>query len=179
MKALHRKLPVYPNPADRERMLRKTWERLDPRFRTPNQVLGRRSTIGCVALEITQRCNLDCTLCYLSEYSESIPDIPMEILKRRVDMIRDRYGLRTNVQITGGDPTMRDRKELVEITRYVARSGLYPALFTNGIRASRDMLKELADVGCIDVAFHVDLTQERKGFKTEMELCSVREKYIE
>ncbi len=40
-------------------------ERLDktaPAFRTGNQVLGQRSTIGCVALEITQRCNLDCTL---------------------------------------------------------------------------------------------------------------------
>ena len=47
-------------------------------FRTPNQVLGRRSTIGCVALEITQRCNLDCTLCYLSESSESVKDLPLD-----------------------------------------------------------------------------------------------------
>ncbi len=29
-----------------------------------SQMLGRRWAIGCVALEITQRCNLDCTLCY-------------------------------------------------------------------------------------------------------------------
>src|SRR5712691_5738317 len=111
-------------------------------YASSNQQSGTRWPIGCVALEITQRCNLDCTLCYLSEYSESIPDIPMETLKHRVDMIKEKYGLRTNVQITGGDPTMRDRKELVEITRYVADSGLYPALFTNGIRASRDLLKE-------------------------------------
>jgi 7,8-dihydro-6-hydroxymethylpterin dimethyltransferase len=152
---------------------------LSPEYRTSKQVLGRRSTIGCVALEITQRCNLDCTLCYLSEYSESIPDIPIETIKRRLDLIKEQYGVRCNVQITGGDPTMRDRKELVEIIRYAASIGLYPALFTNGIRASRDLLKELADVGLIDVAIHVDLTQERKGFKTEMELCSVREKYIE
>ena len=59
----------------------------------PNQVLGRRTPIGCVALEITQRCNLDCTLCYLSEHSESTKDIPMEEVFRRVDLQRCIDGL--------------------------------------------------------------------------------------
>jgi hypothetical protein len=36
-------------------------------FGNAYQQMGRRWPIGCVALEITQRCNLDCTLCYLSE----------------------------------------------------------------------------------------------------------------
>ena len=36
------------------------------------QQMGGRWSIGCVALEITQRCNLDCTLCYLSEHSEMV-----------------------------------------------------------------------------------------------------------
>ena len=44
----------------------------------PGQQMGSRWPIGCVALEITQRCNLDCTLCYLSENSESVRDIPLE-----------------------------------------------------------------------------------------------------
>ncbi len=30
---------------------------------TPNQILGRTQTIGCVAVEITQKCNLDCIHC--------------------------------------------------------------------------------------------------------------------
>jgi tetraether lipid synthase len=171
--------PTKAEKSELQRLLDARFRDLSPEYRTPKQVLGRRSTIGCVALEITQRCNLDCTLCYLSEYSESIPDIPIETIKARLDAIKRKYGVSTNVQITGGDPTMRDRKELVEIVRYAASIGLYPALFTNGIRASRDLLKALADVGLIDVAFHVDLTQERKGFKTEMELSSVREKYLE
>lgn len=149
-----------------------------PAHRLPNQVLGRRSTIGCVALEITQRCNLDCTLCYLSEYSEAVPDPPLAELFAKLDYIKDRFGVHTNVQITGGDPTLRDRAELVQIVRYAARLGLYPALFTNGIRASRSLLRELADVGLCDVAFHVDLTQERKGFATEESLNKVREAYL-
>ena len=32
----------------------------------PHQTAGRRWPVACVSLEITQRCNLDCTLCYLS-----------------------------------------------------------------------------------------------------------------
>lgn len=179
MKPLHHKLPVYPDLAERERILRETWERLDPQFRTPNQVLGRRSTIGCVALEITQRCNLDCKLCYLSENSESVKDVPIDVIFQRIDRIRELYGPGVGVQVTGGDPTLRKRDELVAIVRRVSEKGLRPSLFTNGIKATRDLLMELADAGLFDVAFHVDTTQRRKKYPTEEALNAVRREYIE
>jgi uncharacterized radical SAM superfamily Fe-S cluster-containing enzyme len=161
------------------RLLEERLRHLSPHLRAPNQVLGRRSTIGCVALEVTQRCNLDCTLCYLSDYSEAVPDPPLDELKRKADRIKELFGAQTNVQITGGDPTLRRRDELVEIVRYVASIGLVPALFTNGIRATRDLLAELRDVGLVDVAFHVDVTQERKGFTSERQLNEIREEYLD
>jgi hypothetical protein len=142
------------------------------------QLLGRRMAIGCVALEITQRCNLDCTYCYLSESSESLKDIPLEEVFRRIDMIHAHYGANTDIQITGGDPTVRKRDELVAIMRYARQKGLRPSLYTNGISATRDLLAELCDAGLIDVAFHVDLTQVRKGFDSEASLNIVREEYI-
>jgi hypothetical protein len=160
------------------RLLRARFDHLSPEVQQPRQVLGRRSTIGCVALEITQRCNLDCTLCYLSDYSESVPDPPMEELKRKADNIKRIFGVQTNVQITGGDPTLRKREELVEIVRYVHSIGLNPALFTNGIKATRDLLAELRSVGLVDVAFHVDVTQERKGYTTEASMNEIREEYL-
>src|SRR5262245_60474385 len=139
------RLPVYSDDIPgREALLRRTWERLDPAFRTPNQVLGRRSTIGCVALEITQRCNLDCTLCYLSESAESIKDLPLEAVYERIDRIRETYGPGIGVQVTGGDPTLRPRDELVAIVRRLSERGLRPSLFTNGMRATRDLLAQLA-----------------------------------
>ncbi len=173
------RLPVHPDLASRERMLAETWSRLDPAFRTANQVLGRRSTIGCVALEITQRCNLDCTLCYLSESSEAVRDVPLEVVYRRIDAIRERYGPGVSVQVTGGDPTLRKREELVAIVRRVSDRGLRPSLFTNGIKATRDMLAELADAGLFDVAFHVDTTQRRNKYPTEAALNAVRLEYME
>ncbi len=143
------------------------------------QYLGRRWPIGCVALEITQRCNLDCTLCYLSESSEALKDIPMEEIYRRIDMIFDHYGPNTDIQVTGGDPTLRKRDELMAIIRRIREKGMRPSLFTNGIKATRDMLEELSLNGLIDVAFHVDMTQERKGYANEVELNEVRLEYIE
>jgi 7,8-dihydro-6-hydroxymethylpterin dimethyltransferase len=168
-------LPVSDN---RARALEQARRRMGPLFRE-NQVLGRRNAVGCVALEITQRCNLDCTLCYLSESSERVKDVPLEEVFRRIDAILERFGAPTAVQVTGGDPTLRRRDELTAIVRRIRERGLLPTLMTNGIKATREMLEELSAAGLNDVAFHVDLTQERRGYATEEDLNAVRLEYIE
>ncbi|MFB3116046.1 MAG: radical SAM protein [Gammaproteobacteria bacterium] len=146
---------------------------------SPNQQMGRRWTLGCVALEITQRCNLDCSLCYLSEHSEAIRDIPVEELFRRIDLIHQHFGPGTDVQVTGGDPTLRQRKELIAIVQRISHLGMRSTLMTNGIKASRELLAELSNAGLVDVAFHVDTTQEIKGYDNEVALNTLREKYID
>lgn len=162
----------------RKVLLEKTAERMGDIF-VDNQILGRLQTIGCVAVEITQKCNLDCTLCYLSEHSQQVKDIPIEEVFRRLDQVLLHYGEGTHVQITGGDPTLRKHTELVEIVRYANDLGLYTALFTNGIAASRPLLERLAAVGLRDVAFHVDTTQRRPEGQTEAQLNLIREEYLE
>ncbi|MGH6989706.1 MAG: radical SAM protein [Stellaceae bacterium] len=145
----------------------------------PAQSMGRRWPIGCVALEITQRCNLDCTACYLSEHSEAVKDLPLGEVFRRIDMIFAHYGRHTSVQVTGGDPTLRKRDELIAIVRRIYETGMRPALFTNGIKATRGLLIALCEAGLEDVAFHVDLTQGRRGYSSESALNAVRADYIE
>ncbi|MDX2220051.1 MAG: radical SAM protein [Burkholderiales bacterium] len=163
--------PADPMRAARERMTRAgQW--------APWQTIGRRMAIGCVALEITQRCNLDCTYCYLSESSEALKDIPLEEVYRRIDLIAEHYGAGTDVQVTGGEPTLRRQDELIAIVERVVQRGLRPSLFTNGIKLTRPLLEALSRVGLVDVAFHVDLTQERKGYPTEQSLNAVRLEYI-
>jgi hypothetical protein len=142
------------------------------------QQMGLRWPIGCVALEVTQRCNLDCSLCYLSENSEAVKDVPLEEVFRRINLIFSRYGKHTDVQVTGGDPTLRDRDELVAIVARISSLGMRPTLMTNGIRASRSLLTALAAHGLVDVVFHVDTTQQRKGFATEQALNRVRTEYL-
>jgi tetraether lipid synthase len=145
----------------------------------PRQAMGRRWPIGCVALEITQRCNLDCGACYLSENSESVRDLPLAEIFRRIERIRRHYGAGVDVQVTGGDPTLRRRNELIAIVRRIRDTGMNPSLFTNGIRATRDLLSALAEVGLVDVAFHVDMTQGRRGYANEIALNRLRKDYIE
>lgn len=143
------------------------------------QMAGRRWPVACVSLEITQRCNLDCTLCYLSESSEAVRDFPLEEIFRRIDMIVAHYGPGTDVQVSGGEPTLRNRGELVAIVRRLTSKGLRSSLFTNGIKATRELLVELADAGLADVAFHVDMTQERAGYASEEALNALRREYID
>lgn len=143
------------------------------------QLAGRRWPIGCVSLEVTQRCNLDCSLCYLSDLSEASLDLPLEELLRRIDLIASVYGCNTDIQISGGDPTLRALPDLLAIVRRIRALGMRCSLFTNGILASRAMLEALAATGLNDVAFHVDLTQRRKGFSSETALNDLRLDYIE
>ena len=164
--------------SSRQHQLKLTRDRMGEHF-TPNQLLGRTHTIGCVAIEITQKCNLDCSLCYLSEHSQSVQDIPLEEVFRRLDQVVKDYGPSTSVQITGGDPTLRKHSELIDIVDYANKLGLHTALFTNGISATRKLLTKLAAVGLKDVAFHVDTTQGRHGYSDEGSLNEIREEYIE
>jgi len=144
-----------------------------------NQQMGSRWPIACVALEITQRCNLDCTLCYLSEHSQSIQDLPLEEVLRRIENIYHYYGKNTDIQVTGGEPTLREPSELTAIIAKISSLGMRATLMTNGIRASRTQLERLCKAGLTDVAFHVDITQQRRGYSTELELNSIRTAYLE
>jgi 7,8-dihydro-6-hydroxymethylpterin dimethyltransferase len=115
----------------------------------------------------------------LSDTAEAVQDVPIEDLFRRIDDIAAHFGPHTDVQISGGDPTLRDKKELSQIVRYVRAKGLRASLFTNGILLTREWLVALARDGLNDVAFHVDMTQRRKGYASEAALDEVRRRYIE
>jgi len=171
--------PEPPSNTLDERMERARRAMQDSDCWLPGQRMGSQWPIACVALEITQRCNLDCTCCYLSEHSEAVRDIPLAELLRRIDLIHRHYGEKTNVQITGGDPTLRPREELMSIVRRVRERGMRATLMTNGIRATRTLLVALCKAGLTDVAFHVDTTQEIKGYADEMALNAVRKRYLE
>lgn len=149
----------------------------------PGQQMGQRWPVACIALEITQRCNLDCTLCYLSEHSEAVPDLPLEDIYRRIDAIGEHYGSGVDVQVTGGDPTLRKRDELIAIVRRLTDRGHRATLMTNGIKATKSLLMALREAGLSDVVFHVDTTQERRNrdgllLRREAQLHHLRDRYI-
>ena len=172
--------PFRDPPATRRLQLDRMRDRLQASGQWHDgQVGGRRWPIGCVSLEVTQRCNLDCTLCYLSDDAEALRDLPLEELLRRIDVVHAHYGVNTDIQISGGEPTLRPRHELAAVVRHIVMRGMRASLFTNGILATRELLLELAAAGLSDVAFHVDLTQQRPGYATEAALNALRRAYID
>lgn len=101
-------------------------------------------------------------------------DVPLEEVFQRIDLIHRHYGPNTDVQVTGGEPTLRRRDELLAILRRIRERGMRPTLMTNGRKATRTLLEALSGAGLVDVAFHIDTTQQIKGYRSEADLNALR-----
>ena len=66
---------------------------------------GHKSEGCCVLLELTHRCNLRCPVCFASAGGEG--DLGLDEIARLYDMLMARGGP-FNIQLSGGEPTMRD-----------------------------------------------------------------------
>lgn len=111
-----------------------------------------------VLIEVTQRCNLACTYCFASAGGATAACDPgMGPITRQLQVARHTAGP-CNVQLSGGEPTMRD--DLPDIIR-VAKS-LFPfvQLNTNGLRIARERgyARALADAGLDSVFLQFDGT---------------------
>lgn len=108
----------------------------------------------CVLLEVTQRCNLRCPVCFADAgAAEADPDL--ETISRWYDILREKVG-KANIQLSGGEPTVRD--DLPEIIRLGREKGFtFFQLNTNGLRLAREpgyarKLKE-AGLSCVFLQF--------------------------
>ncbi|HBD85842.1 MAG TPA: radical SAM protein [Clostridiales bacterium] len=90
----------------------------------------------CVLLELTNRCNLRCPVCFASAGEGEARDLPLEEISAQYDMLMARGGP-FNIQLSGGEPTMRD--DLPEIIDLGLRKGFhFFQLNTNGLRLAEE-----------------------------------------
>ncbi|MDO5115515.1 MAG: radical SAM protein [Synergistaceae bacterium] len=111
----------------------------------------------CVVLEVTERCNLHCRYCFADK--KNGPDIPFEELRR--EMAGFIVPGKTLVQLSGGEPTMRD--DLPELVAAAKELGCkYVQLNSNGIRLAEDesYVKKLAEAGLSFVFMQFDGTDD-------------------
>ncbi|MDR3561569.1 MAG: radical SAM protein [Negativicutes bacterium] len=108
----------------------------------------------CVLLEVTQRCNLACPICFAeSRGGENEP--AMKRIEEWYCMLLESGGP-YNIQLSGGEPTLRD--DLPDIIALGRSLGFaFIQLNTNGLRLANDgqyvrRLKE-AGLGCVFLQF--------------------------
>ena len=113
-----------------------------------------------VLIEVTRRCNLKCPVCFAeSGPGEDRDPAPAE-LRDAYQAIRE-MAAGSNVQLSGGEPTLRD--DLPEIVAAGRAAGFdFIQLNTNGIRLGRDSgyLKALKHAGLASVFMQFDGTDD-------------------
>ena len=91
----------------------------------------------CMLLELTNRCNLRCPVCFAKAGEQAPQDLSMDEISAQYDYLMA-HGGPFNIQLSGGEPTMRD--DLPEIIRLGRDKGFtFFQLNTNGIRLAEEV----------------------------------------
>lgn len=107
-------------------------------------------------VEITNRCNMDCPVCF-SDANHPAHDVPFAEVCRRLERLLAVTQTPIPIQISGGEPTVH--RDLPAIVAHARRLGYRNVeLITNGIRASQrpELLRELARAGLTAVYLQFD-----------------------
>lgn len=90
----------------------------------------------CVLLELTNRCNLRCPVCFAGAGDQQPKDLPLEEISRQYDLLMERGGP-FNIQLSGGEPTLREN--LPQIIALGKEKGFtFFQLNTNGLRLAQE-----------------------------------------
>lgn len=135
-----------------------------------------------VVAEVTNRCNLNCPICFATANGcgyDFHPD--METIRGMFKTIVEYVNSPRCVQLSGGEPTIRD--DLPEIVKMAKDMGIeHIEVNTNAVRISKDIeyLKDLRDAGVDDFYMQFDGTDDEIYMKTRGKpLFDVKKKAIE
>ena len=119
-----------------------------------------RQTTCTALIEITGRCNLRCPVCFAVSGEAPKPDPPLE----RIENIIQGVSINApgcNVQLSGGEPTVRD--DLPEIITMARDAGIgFVQLNTNGVRLAQEpgYAETLAKAGLASAFLQFDGTED-------------------
>lgn len=113
-----------------------------------------------VEIEVTERCNLRCPVCFMAaeEFRTLAPPDPsLETIAAKYRYILQNTSPQTSIQLTGGEPTIRrDLPEIVRLGRDLGFGAI--EVNTNGVAIGGhpDYLKRLAEAGISGIYLQFD-----------------------
>ena len=112
--------------------------------RIHQKVVESRLPIGG-SIEITSRCNLSCTHCYINIPPNDAKERERELSLKEICNIFDTIAEEGCIWllITGGEPLVR--KDFLEIYTYAKKKGFLITLFTNGTLITKELADYLRD----------------------------------
>lgn len=116
----------------------------------------------CVAImEVTHGCNLNCPICFASANEIPLYVPNLDIIKGMYETVLDSAGVECPVQLSGGEPTIRD--DLPQIIAMGQEMGFaHIQVNTNGIRIAEDIdyLLSLKEAGASAIYLQFDGTTD-------------------
>jgi len=111
-----------------------------------------KSSTMLAIIDLTNRCNLNCPICFANANSPHIPyvyEVSTQQVKDIVDnLVKNKPIPPSALQFSGGEPTLRE--DLPELVNYGLQKGInHIEVNTNGLRLAKDLVyfKRLKDAG--------------------------------
>jgi MoaA/NifB/PqqE/SkfB family radical SAM enzyme len=122
------------------------------RFRPEWKHGGYAGTPYAVSFWLTNRCNLQCSMCFVNKPSgEDRKELGIDELKKVLDDLRRWH---PRIGITGGEPLLRN--DLVDFIYHTKRLGLKVGLNSNAVLIDEDYAKALVSSGLDNLTVSVD-----------------------
>ncbi len=97
-----------------------------------------------ISWSLTDQCNSNCVFCCNNSTQKGNYGIETGSVFKIIDKLKDLGVLR--IIFGGGEPTLR--KDLCDILKYTKMKGIHPAIATNGILMSQDLIEQFCEVCC-------------------------------
>lgn len=111
--------------------------------------------ITSVSLKITNKCNLNCTMCGFARnktiQNSRRDDLPVEVWKEAIDKLSE-LGVKT-ISLLGGEPLLYD--DIIEIMTYIKQKKINTIITTNGVFL-KNYYKELIDLEILRINISLD-----------------------
>ncbi len=138
-----------------------------------------RTSACTMVMEVTNRCDLNCPVCFASAERDISLDPDMETIRKMYENVIRSVGVCT-IQLSGGEPTMRN--DLPQIVAAGRKAGFNHIMVnTNGVRIARDphYLKQLKEAGTSTIYLQFDgISDEVYRYTRGKNLYDIKKKAV-